>query len=275
MDIGIIKIGECQFDLGRHGVVRDGRLVHIEPRDFSVLLHLVEHAPNIVSARALLRSAWREKIVGDNALHQSIGRLRKILGDNARQPKYIQTQSKLGYQFIAPVQRLTTEVKPSYNFNPLAVLPFKDYSSDPINPYVVDGFGFELSNLLLQSNVQVVSLDRAARVHRHGFTDLEVGARVGAKTVLSGSLFVEHNSMRVNVQLDHVELERRIWSGKYEAPLHSMLQAHERLAAEIVSSIFEYESSQQASPSFKPPPRLGLGPKSVAPTTVNGDEQVG
>ena len=94
MQTRLQKIGECHLDLGRHGVVRDGELCHLEPRDFSVLKHLVDSAPNLVPTRALLRRGWRNKVVGDNVLHQSIGRLRRILGDNAKKPIYIQTLAK-------------------------------------------------------------------------------------------------------------------------------------------------------------------------------------
>ena len=75
-------IGGCQLDYGRLGVVREGHFYRLEPRDFAVLRQLVENAPNVVSAKALIRAGWAGKVVGDNVLHQSIGRLRKVLASS-------------------------------------------------------------------------------------------------------------------------------------------------------------------------------------------------
>ncbi len=247
MDARVLKIGECWLDVGRHGIVRDGELIHIEPRDFSVLVELVEHAPNIVNTPALLRKAWRDKEVGDNALHQAVGRLRKALGDNARNPIYIQTQSKLGYQFIAPVVGVATDQDDGLELSPVAVLPFKDYSEEPANPYFVDGLCFEISNQLLRLDLQVVSLDRAARVQRRGFTDLEVGGRVGARTVISGSVMVVDNLMRVTAHLGDVETERQLWSDKYDRTLGDVFSTHTEIAEQIVESIMQQDHRRRVS----------------------------
>ena len=243
MEASVLKIGECWLDVGRHGVVRDGELLHVEPRDFSVLLQLIENAPNIVTSQALLSGAWRQKIVGDNALHQAIGRLRKALGDEARNPRYIRTQSKIGYQFIAPVTPMSSDRDPTSDIGPVAVLPFRDYS-DEANPYFVDGLCLELCNLLLRAGVQVISMDRAARVQRRGFTDLEVGGRVGARSVLSGTVMVLGEEMRVTSHLGDVESERQLWSEKYDVQVGQLFQVQTLIAEGIVKNMLMHTKSR-------------------------------
>ncbi|MEM7098717.1 MAG: winged helix-turn-helix domain-containing protein [Pseudomonadota bacterium] len=247
MDARVLKIGECWLDVGRHGIVRDGELIHIEPRDFTVLIQLVESAPNIVSSNSLLRNAWRDKEVGDNALHQAIGRLRKALGDHARRPIYIQTQSKLGYQFIAPVVGVASDLKDDLEISPIAVLPFKDYSDEPCNPYFVDGLCFELCNQLLNLDLQVISLDRAARVQRRGFTDLEVGGRIGARSVLSGSVMVVGEEIRVTAHLGDVETERQLWSDKYDRKLGQIFATHTEIAEQIVKNMMRQDHRRRVT----------------------------
>jgi TolB-like protein len=211
----------------------------LEPRDFHVLLHLIDHAPNFVSTRALLRRAWRNKIVGDNVLHQSIGRLRRVLGDNAKKPIYIQTLAKMGYQFIAPVVPLSPVDDYTEELNPIAVMPFRDYSREANDPYVIDGLSFGICHQLMQSGAQVVSLDQAARIQRRGFTDLEVGGRVGARTVLGGSLIVSGDRLRVTSNLSDVETERQLWSAKHDFATGQILDLHTLLSEAIVKGIYE------------------------------------
>ncbi len=239
MQARLLKIGECQLDVGRHGVLRDGELHRLEPRDYTVLMHLIDSAPNLVSTRALMRRAWRSKVVGDNALHQSIGRLRRVLGDDARQPLYIQTLPKLGYQFIAPVIPLKDTGDYSAEISPIAVLPFRDYSAEDNDAYLIDGLSFEICHQLMQSGAQVVSLDRAARVQRSGFTDLEVGGRVGARTVLSGSLMVAEGRVRITSMLCDVESERQLWSDKFDLEEQQIFELHTQLAGAIVEGLYD------------------------------------
>ncbi|MCR9259943.1 MAG: winged helix-turn-helix domain-containing protein [Pseudomonadaceae bacterium] len=233
------KIGECHLDLGQHGVVRDGELRRLEPRDFSVLKHLVDRAPNIVASRSLLRQGWGNKVVGDNALHQSIGRLRRLLGDDARTPKYIKTIAKTGYQFVAPVITLPHTGSISDDISPIAVMPFRNYSRDVSDPYLIDGLSFELCHELISHNAQVVSLDHAARIQRNGYTDLEVGGRVGARTVLSGTLIVSGASMRATVSLDDVETHRQLWCARYDLACGQILDLHTQLAHNIVQGLYD------------------------------------
>ncbi len=96
-------IGDWTLDVGSHRLRRGNETRLLEPKDLAVLLHLVEAAPNMVPAAELLARNWAGTVVGDNALHQVIGRLRRALGDRARQPKYIETLSRSGYRLIAAI----------------------------------------------------------------------------------------------------------------------------------------------------------------------------
>ena len=70
-----------------------------------VLLHLASRPGEVASRDELLAAVWPGVIVGDNALTQVVIKLRKALGDTAREPAYIQAISKKGYRLIATVNR--------------------------------------------------------------------------------------------------------------------------------------------------------------------------
>jgi TolB-like protein/Flp pilus assembly protein TadD len=70
-----------------------------------VLLALVETAGRVITRDQLLAAAWPGVVVGDEALTQTIIKLRRALGDNPRSPAYIETISKRGYRLVAQVRQ--------------------------------------------------------------------------------------------------------------------------------------------------------------------------
>lgn len=70
-----------------------------------VLMALASRAGGITGREELLSLVWPDVVVGDEALTQSINKLRRALGDNPRSPTYIETISKRGYRLIAPVRK--------------------------------------------------------------------------------------------------------------------------------------------------------------------------
>jgi len=88
---------------------RDGVAIAVSPRAFDTLLLLVERAPHLISKSALMNAVWAESFVEETNLTVVVSVLRKSLGDDGQERKYIQTVPKLGYRFIADVKRNTEE----------------------------------------------------------------------------------------------------------------------------------------------------------------------
>lgn len=85
--------------------IRRGEVDHVlRYQTFQVLVYLLEHAGRVVPKEELIAEIWRDAAVTDNALTQCITEIRKALGDNRHNPIYIRTVSKVGYQFVAPVE---------------------------------------------------------------------------------------------------------------------------------------------------------------------------
>jgi DNA-binding winged helix-turn-helix (wHTH) protein/tetratricopeptide (TPR) repeat protein len=81
--------------------------VKAEPRAMDVLVALCNRPGEILSAEDLLRSCWDGLAVGDNQVHKAIAQLRKLLGDDPGQVRYIENIRKRGYRTVAPVIALT------------------------------------------------------------------------------------------------------------------------------------------------------------------------
>jgi len=81
----------------------DGHLVRLEPRVMDVLVYLAAEPGEVVSKEDLLEAVWGGSYVEEGVLTQAIHGLRKALGDDARQPRFIQTIPKRGYRLVASV----------------------------------------------------------------------------------------------------------------------------------------------------------------------------
>jgi predicted ATPase/DNA-binding winged helix-turn-helix (wHTH) protein len=91
------------LDTSNECLWRDGIRITIPPKPFAVLRYLVENPGRLVTHDELLDALWPETYVQPQVLRTYMLDLRKVLGDNAEQPGFIQTQPKRGYRFIAPV----------------------------------------------------------------------------------------------------------------------------------------------------------------------------
>jgi len=75
----------------------------------ALLVHLVQNAGSMVSREQLFDAVWPGVVVSDDTLTQAVIKLRKAFGDNARQPRYIQTVPKRGYRLCAAVNLAPTK----------------------------------------------------------------------------------------------------------------------------------------------------------------------
>lgn len=98
-----LRIGEVDVRPASNEIVTGGTLVRLKPRVMDVLLRLAAAPGEVVSREALLADAWPRRMVNDDVLSRVIADLRVALGDDAREPRFIETLPKVGYRLLAPV----------------------------------------------------------------------------------------------------------------------------------------------------------------------------
>jgi len=84
-------------------LVRGDKVVRIEPKAMEVLVYFATRPGDVITREDLERDVWRGAIIGYDAVTNTIIKLRKALGDDARHPRFISTIPKKGYQLICPV----------------------------------------------------------------------------------------------------------------------------------------------------------------------------
>ncbi|MEP2650609.1 MAG: winged helix-turn-helix domain-containing protein [Paraglaciecola sp.] len=85
--------------------------VEIDHKVFELLSLFVQQPNTIMSRQTILDNLWAGSIVTDNAINKLIANLRKVLGDEAKKPQYIQTVPKRGYRLICKVTLLPIPVE--------------------------------------------------------------------------------------------------------------------------------------------------------------------
>jgi DNA-binding winged helix-turn-helix (wHTH) protein len=103
----LLQCGPYRFDPARGQLWRQGQVIALPPRALAVLSQLVAQAGQLVTKEALLAAGWPDTAVTEWVLTTCMRELRRALGDDARQPRYIETVHRRGYRFMAKVTALT------------------------------------------------------------------------------------------------------------------------------------------------------------------------
>jgi two-component system KDP operon response regulator KdpE len=95
-----IAIGDVSIDLERHLVEKNGRPVHLTPKQFEVLHYLMSNAGRPIPHARLLRSVWGPEYGNElEYLRTFIRQIRMKIEDDPADPKYLLTDSHIGYRF--------------------------------------------------------------------------------------------------------------------------------------------------------------------------------
>jgi len=99
-----IQVGEWSVDAAACEISRGGDTLRLEIRTMRLLMCLAERAGEVVSIDELLKRVWGEVNVSPDSVYQAVASLRRQLGDDAKEPRYIETVPKLGYRLVAKVK---------------------------------------------------------------------------------------------------------------------------------------------------------------------------
>ena len=246
------RVGDLVVDVGAGSVVREGRRQDLPPLSFALLAMLLRRAPDIVRRDELLSEVWSDVVVGDETLSQRVRLLRESLGDNAREPRYVESVRGWGYRIAVPVDRLDSTGK---GVAGVAVLPFTNLSGSKEDDYLCEGLAEDIINALTEiPGLRVVARTSSFVVGRMGLDICEIGARLSASSVLEGSVRRADSRVRVTVQLVATADGLHLWSERYDLELTDIFELQDAIA-EAVANRLRVE--------------LGVGERRRPPRTVD------
>jgi len=120
-----VSFDDFELDESNARLLRNGQAVTVAPTPFNLLCALARQPGTLLTKEVLLDTVWGHQFVSESVLKTAISDLRIMLGDNAREPRFIQTVSRRGYRFIAvptsapaaaPLAATATGARPTPSF---------------------------------------------------------------------------------------------------------------------------------------------------------------
>ncbi len=105
----IYSFDNFQLDAGNRQLRRDDKPLSLPAKAFDLLLALVENNGRLVEKDELFTSVWQDQIVEESNLTVHVSQIRKALGENKNNPRFIQTVPGYGYRFVGDVSNLEDE----------------------------------------------------------------------------------------------------------------------------------------------------------------------
>lgn len=239
-----LRFGSFELDCGSRELYDSTKRVRLQDQPFEILRLLLAHPGEVITRDHLRRQLWPEGTFVDfeHSLNAAIKRLRAALGDDADQPRYVETVPRRGYRLIATVTTgdlVAGADAPAPRLR-LAVLPFSNLSDDSAQEYFSDGLTEEMIaqlGTLCRGRVGVLarwssmvfkgSLQRAR----------EVGEALRADYLLEGSVRREGARLRITARLIETREETQLWSETYERPVTDYLSVQTEVATQIARSL--------------------------------------
>ncbi len=230
---GRVAFGGFELDLHTGELWKSGRLRRLPPQPAAVLCLLVSRAGELVGRDEIRRRLWGEStfVDFDVGVDYCVSRIRSVLADSVRTPRYIETFPRRGYRFVSPVTRLRPFAEPM-----LAVLPFSDLNGDPARTYFAEGVTDALITELARiPSIRVISRQSVLHVKGSCRKLDEIVRDLGVDAVVEGTVLHEGNHVRLTAQLIRMEPERHVWAQTYDCDMSAVL-ATQRDAARAIAA---------------------------------------
>jgi len=226
---GRVRFATFELDVRSRELRNGTRRVRLQEQPFEILKIMLERPSEVVTRDELRQRLWPQGTFVDfeHGLNAAVKRLRAALGDDADNPRFIETLPRRGYRFIAPLNggstaRETTITPQHQTEIRLAVLPFTNLSDDPAQDYFSDGLTEELiAQLGTTGRGRIGVIARWSSMAFKGTSQRarEIGDTLRAGYLLEGSVRCDGDRLRITTRLIHAATETQLWSESYERDL--------------------------------------------------------
>jgi TolB-like protein len=229
-EFGAFRLDAAQLRLAARD---DDREIRLQPRVLDTLLYFVTHAGELLRKETLMQALWPGVIVEENSLNQTVSALRKALGENPGEPRYIVTVPGRGYRFIADVS-----VAAGTPAKSIAVMPFANLTADASQDYLGDGMAEELIHVLARVPGLKVPSRTSSFAYKGRAIDIRRIARdLGVKHVLEGSVRSAGERLRITAQLIEADTGYHAWSATFDRGVRDLFALQDDVAARIVQAL--------------------------------------
>lgn len=252
---GSFELGGWEVRPRNNELVSGSETRHLEPMVMDLLVFMTASAPEVVSKNAIIDTVWDGRFISEGTLTNTIAELRRVLGDDARRPRFVETIPKRGYRVIAEIKGADSiaddgrgvvewSVRRAETLDPrrVLVLPFENRTGDPDRDVVGLMTMDWLSQGLARWAVGDLVPASTAReiVHpgeaRHGNDPiLAAAAETGAGVIVWGSYYLDGGSILIQANVTDAIEERLLWAmdpvaGRSDAVVEIIESLRQRVA---------------------------------------------
>ncbi|HTB12175.1 MAG TPA: winged helix-turn-helix domain-containing protein [Bryobacteraceae bacterium] len=245
----IIRFGDFDLNLISGDLFRDRSLISLKPQPTRLLVALASQPGILMTRKQIRERIWMREIFIDyeNGINSCVRQLRRALDDDSRRSMYVQTESRRGYRFIAPVKTLDSGGAPpalvvaqkAVVNRPVAaggaiklqVMPFRDISDHEGALHLAEGLSEEfLVQLAHTCGSQVAVID-----------DPDEDTAASRNTyILKGTVRREGARLRVTVRVMHACDRQVVRTEILERELVSVLDLQLEVAKFLAQSVGEF-----------------------------------
>ena len=235
------EFGAYQLDGKGRVLFREGVPVALPPKVAELLVALVQAAGTVLTREHLVDRLWPDTVVEEGSLTSHISLLRKTLGKNSNGQEFIETLSKRGYRFLAPVTLAASEAPESVLSRiMLVVLPFENFTSGDRYDYFSDGLTEEMITEIARLSPErlgVIARTSAMLFKSTTKNIEEIGRALGVSHVLEGSVRRAGERVRITAQLIRVSDESHLWAESFERALDDVLEVQAEVAQAVAREV--------------------------------------
>jgi DNA-binding winged helix-turn-helix (wHTH) protein/Tfp pilus assembly protein PilF len=243
------EFGPFRIDLDRYLLLRGGKSVPLSPKVLETLIFLLEHRGSVVKKDEIMSRVWPDTFVEEGNLAQNIFLLRKALGEEKNEHKYIITIPGVGYRFVAPAsesfaqssQAVPTPHAPITvgSVRSIAVLPFKNLvrenADEFLGPGIADALIMRLSSIRhLRVRPTSAVLKYANSLH----DPVRIGEELNVDALLDGVYQRVGEQIRVSVQLVSVTNGITLWAVTiFDENFKNIFAIQDSISEQVVRSL--------------------------------------
>ena len=240
---GVYEFGDFRLDAGRRTlcVLAGGHRIAIAPKVFDVALFLIERAGELQAKSLLLAQLWPQAVVEENSLTQAICDLRRALGEQPREHRYVVTVPRRGYQFVAEVTRVEpVDVATSSPEWTVAVLPFANAGRHDDGELIATGLADSiLHGLACTAGIRLVAQTSSSAVQGRRDDARAIGRHLATRYLVEGRVQHRGDRVRITTQLVDTTDGKHVWSLMFDRKATDLFALEDEVAARVVLALRE------------------------------------
>jgi len=248
------RFGRFELDVRSRELRKDGVRFRLQDQPFEVLSMLLERPGEVLTRDELRQRLWPEGTFVDfeHGLNAAVKRLRGAIGDDADNPRFIETLHRRGYRFVGAVEPLFDDAVDAANGRlagqklRLAVLPLAylsdlaDSADRSAHEYFAEGLREEMITQLgrlCADRLGVIARTSSSLIQQQATRIRDIGRALRVDFVVEGSVRREGDRVRVSAQLVETRSETQLWAESYERHLSDCFLVQSEVATQIVHSL--------------------------------------